>query len=293
MDEIEKFLRGANEAAELFERSRVVLPVGKLPGVKTHEAELERRWKAGDKNVMAYLDNGTPTHFKLQLSQDKEKRLIEGYLAERQDGNVVDSATRLEAEVFVRTIADHASSLPISEAVIPPNQKERKRTIESVAVTFDKLADSLDKLDSAALGWVFAIMEDSAAKVGLSLRPPGSDVVTLTSKPFLAMVEAGEVRQVITNFARQVGPSIRHACETLPKADRDDPRLGAAYFLERQMIEHRLPFKAVETSYAAECLRTMYDLASYDVERVSYWLAKAADTPNSERPWYAIYKTEG
>lgn len=294
--DVATFMRQVDESYDLFNRSIAAYPIDRLPGVRKHHAELERRWKNGDRHVIAYMgDDDKPSHFEQEITTEEKNRLIRLFLEEintKGAHRISERDLTDKATLFVRQIAHHGFAMPISEASIPPCQKERKRNLDSVANAFDKLVDSLNSLDSAALGWLFAAMEDSAAKSGLSLRQSITDSPNMKDKPILAMVEGGEMRQAIQRISEAIGTAVREAGKSLPKVDRDnnDPRLHATFFLERQLQENGIKFEVTETCFAAECLRTMFDLGGYDTERVSYWLKKVAETPSHKIPWFGAIR---
>lgn len=307
-NEVEKavmgYLRRADEAMDMFYRAGETFPIAENPNVKKFQADLGRRWKEKDPHVAAYCEDekGQPTRFELEFTKDERKVIINDYLAARNwDGFFGgDKDKNYEANVFTGIIEGHASMMPVSDAIMPPKQKDRQRSVEAVANAFDRFTDSLNDLDSAALGWVFALAEEHAAKIGETLRTSGPDIPTLRNYPIRSMVEAGEIRQAIDAMARAIGPAIREAAKTLPKAERNDndPRLHAAFAMERILAEHHIPFETRDSGFAASCLRAMLDLAGYldDTEtvNVSYWLKKVANTPDNEVPWFgAIRKNEG
>lgn len=294
--DVERHLARADESADLFYRGCAAYPAGKNANVNAHYASLERRWKNGDKSIVAYIEDGKPYKFEQQLTTEQRERWLGLYVAEALANEVSNDygSVNERASFFIGLMADHAFGMPVSEALSPPDQKDRKRSIESAAVAFEKFADSLNKLDSAALGWMFAVLEDKAASLGLTIRQ-GPDVPSLTQSPMRAMVEAGEARLAFDEIAREIGPAMRKAAQTLPLVERNeaDPRLHAAFVLERWLDHDGLPFETTETGFAAECLRTMFELAGYDTDRVSYWLKKVADTPDSEVPYFGRVRKFG
>jgi hypothetical protein len=47
------------------------------------------------------------------------------------------------------------------------------------------------------------------------------------------------------------------------------------------VIENRIAFNSTENGFAAICLRGIFDLAGVEYDKVSYWLKKAEDNPES------------
>lgn len=292
---VEQFFARADEAREMFLRARRTFPLNENKNVKEHAEALARRREKGDARVIKYgadPEGEFPEHYELAWTADEKNHLIEQYMAARDWTNWAgcDDDRHYQAELFVRILEGFGASIPTTVAIEPPPQKERQRKFDSVSNAFAKLVDSLNALDSAALGWLFSTVEEKAAEAGMTLRPSGPDVVSLKRLPFRAQVEAGELRAELGLLASTVGAAISQAGKSLPKADRDDPRLGIAFAIERQMFEHRIPFTTTDTGFAAECLRAVCDLGELDTERVSYWLKKADETPDDERPFHAVRK---
>lgn len=295
---IDQFIKRSDESADLFYRGCAAFSPSKNANVRAHYASLARRWDNGDKSVVPYVDeDGKVYKFERRLMADQRERWIGLYVAEAMANNLSNDYGGVDekASFFIELMADHAFQMPVSEALSAPDQKDRKRSIESAAVAFEKFADSLNKLDSAALGWLFAVLEDKAESVGLTIRTKGPDVPSLTQSPIRAMVEAGEARLAFDEIAREIGPAMRQAAQTLPLIDRNegDPRLHAAFVLERWLVNDGLRFEITETGFAAECLRTMFELAEYDTDRVSYWLKKVVDTPDNEVPYFGAVRKYG
>ena len=77
------------------------------------------------------------------------------------------------------------------------------------------------------------------------------------------------------------------ASSILPKFDRVqyNSRYTTAIALERLVIENTIAFTSTENGFAAICLRGIFDLAGVECEKVSYWLKKAEDNPESYARW--------
>lgn len=289
---LRQFWREYADTQELWARQRDAFPRDQNAGLKALHFELKRRHAEGDPNVIRYaadeIDN-TPERFVLELTSAELDEIAEAYTAAR-DWASSDVDPDLDARIFARQVQNLGQSIPEMLAIQPPAQKERKRAIESTANAFDKFADALNKLDGAALGWLFAEIEDAAAKQGETLRPGGPDVTSLKRHWLRSQVEAAEQRQLLTLLARAVGPAIRSAAKTLPLADRDNPILMAAFGLERRCWECHVPFEATNTSFAAFCMQKILSLAGIEKGEPWYWLQKVDETPDEDRPWMAMLK---
>ncbi|WP_341649395.1 hypothetical protein [Thauera humireducens] len=230
-DQITHFWRKADEASELFDRACYTHPLREHHGIKAHQSDLARRHRAGDPHVIRYAGDeadGIPEHYKLAWTTEEKARLQSIYLTARDWSNWTEAENEKEsaAKLFVGILEGYGAALPQQVAIELPKQKERQRNLDSVANAFDKLVDSISRLDSAALAWLYATVEENAANVGMSVRPDGPDIVSLKRSWLRALAESGESRDLLNLFHSGVGLSIRKAAATLPKADRDDPRLG-------------------------------------------------------------------
>lgn len=291
-------IQAGERGFEMMRRAFAAFPVCGNSNVKAFQKSLELRWMERDPNVAAYFEgdgSDEAGRFELQFTKQEREHLEREYLAARNwDGFLgSDAGKEFDARLFVRLIEGHAASMPIFKAIEPPSQKNRQRAITSVANAFDRLVDSLNDLDSTALGWTFALVEHAMTSEATRSAFPGAS--------YRSTVEAGEERKAIDALARVIGPAIRSAVNTLPRIERNDfePRQHAAFFLERLMQENRLEFGVTETSFAAQCLRAMLKLAGYldenktETDSVSYWLKKVVATPAAEVPWYGAFRNPG
>lgn len=192
-----------------------------------------------------------------------------------------------EAKVFVRIIEAWAASIELVQATAPPEQKDRVRSLGSVANALTKLDQALANLDSGALSFLYAKLADGLATAGFQPNESDGRTGSMMDDPMRAAAEAGEGRKLLRVVIDQAVKAATIAAKDLPTIDRveTDPRLGTVRRLERLMLEHQLPFEATETSYAAQCVRAMFELADYKVEKVAYWLRKAIDHPDSHARW--------
>lgn len=281
------------EAKDVWDRGMATFPVGGLPAVKAHLADLRSRFEAGDPNVVGYAKSGgSPPHsFELRWTPDQRAHLTRRYFAEKWNCDPVDDRYDLRAQdarLFVRILEGHAGGIPLVAATLPGAQKDRQRAMESVANAFDKLVDSLKRVDSAALGWLMANVEDAAAQAATTLRN-GPDRPSLKLNLFRASVEGGEIRSHLEHLARAIGPALRQCARDLPPVDHTahGPRRHAAFAVDKTLQDHGLPLETTETGFAAECLRMVLSLAGQDVGQVAYWLKEVAKTPSDERPFWA------
>lgn len=281
MDPIDDPYRKADEASDLMSRIPAAFPI------KRDMAALKARWEAKDPNVMM-IDNGAHggTRYELQFTKEQRAELKRAYLRARppRSGQIlgVDN-NEFEADVFVRTVEEWAKAIGLFEAITPDNQKERKRAMESVKASLTKLDQALAELDSSALGYWYGHVVDALAKSVTQVSETENRLSSMLDNPLRAAVEAGEFRQELREILKVVVEATTAATDTLPKYDHteNDVRLKTAMRLERLIIEHGIPFNSSETGFAAICLRMMFELAGVEVEKVSYWLKKAEDHPDS------------
>jgi hypothetical protein len=285
MDEIEKFLRKADEAQELFNRLPAAYPA------KRDLAALKARWEAGDKTVIKYIDEDEDggAYYRLEFTEKQQAELIDAYISaspkndDRSKFPAYLKRLRSDADVFVRILQGWADGIEHSQNLVPDNQKSRERVFDSLGNAFAKLDQSLSELDSEALGYWYAHVVDALAKSGIQLSSADNQLTSMLDHPLRAVVEGGELRKDLRQMIKLIVQSTITAKESLPKYDRveNDIRLRKAKALERLVIEHGLPFDTSETGYPAACLRAIFDLAGLEVEKVSYWLKKAEDDPDS------------
>lgn len=285
MNEIEKFWHDANEASELFSRVPAAFPL------KRDIASLKARWKAKDPNVcrINFDEENGGTTYELQFTKDQRTQLRKAYLDHRQSPKAVAGDPYFiknmesDARVFVAIIEDWAKAIDDFESMTPESQKIRKRTLESIILSITKLDQSLAELDSSALGYWYANVVDALVVSGLQLSEADNRMASMLNHPLRAQVEAGELRQNLRFIISVIVSATSTASENLPKYSHteNDPRLRTAKALERLIIENQIPFDSSETGFSAICLRAMFDLAGADVEKMSYWLKKAEDDPDS------------
>lgn len=274
MDPIKRFL------LDFEDRQRLVSEVPNVFPVRRDLAKLKARHDAGDPNVVVYLDEqGQPDHYAVEFTKSQRADLKRRFREVKPAHGEWDS----DDDLFVRVIEAQADSILDSQAIYLPDQKDRRRAIDSFVNAAQKLDTALDQLDSAALGWLYASAADKLAAEGFQLSEADGHLVSMRDDGLRAQVEAGRLRQLIRHLVGVVTEAAAEAKETLPPIPRTefDPRLQTALCLERQIVERGIPFVTTETGFPAACLRAMLDIAGVYVEKVSYWLDKAAKHSNS------------
>lgn len=275
-----EFARRADEAFDLFAR----IP-GAFPSKTPYMAARAARWEKGDPNVVKVAHDDR-LECRLVFTQGQRELLITKYWAAR--GMEAPPAESFSlAEEFVDLIEGWADAYDQWQATRPEPQKNRERALGSVVNALEKLDQALAQLDSAALGFLYAKAVDAAAEHGLQISEADDRIASMVDHPLRAQVEAGELRHKMRKVLGVIVEATNKARDELPKSDRieNDWRLAlAAIPLKRLFLEHRIAFETTETGFAADALRAIFDLAGLDVEKVSYWLKKAADDPRIT-PW--------
>jgi hypothetical protein len=272
MDQAKQFLQKADEARDLFYRGIKAFPL------KSIDETLKARHEQRDPTVVK-IDHGDGViTYDLEFTNDQREKL-EAEFKKVASGFDVDDL----ADTFVSTIERYAKTALEFDARPLERQKQRERDIESVSVALRRLNEALSRLDSAALGHWYGHVVDALAKAGFEASPSDNQMVSMLNNPLRAMVEGGEMRAQMSAMLDVITEATTKSGSCLPKHDHaeNDGRLKTALALERLILENRIAFEATETGFAAVCLRAIFDLAGIDVDRVSYWLKKAAEHPES------------
>lgn len=286
---LNQMFTSADKMNDLMHRSFAVYPI------RQNILELKKRHETGDKNVMAYRDeHGAIDHYELKFTAEQSQELRRAY--KDALGDRVPTAGQCE-KVFVRILEAWGAAIPELMSVSPLPNKSRQRAIVSFANSMEKMDAALDELDGGGLGWLYANVVDKLSENGVRVSPDDMDIVSMKNHPIKAMVEAGEFRQELRKLTKAVVDAAVDAKENLPIIDRveNDPRFTTAKALERRIIEEGFEFSTSEVGFPAQCLRAIFELGGLDVEKVSYWLKKVAEDPDS----YAKFrqrmqeKTEG
>lgn len=281
MDEIENFWRGHEETTDLFNRLPAAFPQ------KRDIAKLKARWDDGDRNVVKTdREEYGGVSYNLRFTPDQLSELERAYIAAHPGRpnairNVDD--VEFEASVFVRIIEGWADAIDDFDKLTPETQKDRKRTLNSISLSIMKLDQALSELDSEALGYWYGHVVDALAISGIQLSEADNRMSSMLNHPLRAVVEGGELRKDLRAVIGVIVKATESASEGLPKHNHaeHDPRLKTAKALEQLIIDHGIPFDSTETGFAAISLRAMFDLAGLDIEKVSYWLKKVEDDPDS------------
>lgn len=274
MKALNQMFNSVDKMNDLMCRSFSVYPI------RQDIVALKKRHDAGDPNVVVYLDeNGSIDHYELEFTDEQADELKRAYKEAAGDRLYADD----DSEVFVSTLQSWGAGIPDLISVEPPIQKNRQRAIDSFVNAIEKMDVALADLDSGALGWLYANVVDKLSKNGVCIGPYDGGMVSMRNHPQQAMVEAGEMRAELRKLAGWVVDAATEARNTLPLSERveNDPRLMTAKALERQIIENVIEFSTSETGFPAQCLRAMFELGGLDVEKVSHWLKKVAEDPDS------------
>ena len=275
MDPIKQFWNNFEEKQELFFRGMVTYPV------RRDLAALKRRRDLGDPNVIAYVDeSGHPYNYELKFTKAQSEDLRKAYRSAKKRLVLPDEC---EDELFVNIIESFSDAILDLLVIEPPEQKVRQRAIDSFVNGVEKIDAALAEMDSSAIGWLYATVVDKLSSEGVQVSAGDNNIVSMRQHAMRAQVEAGEMRHELRKLALGVVAAAREAQASLPKYERNenDARLRTAKALERQIIDHGIAFVVTETGFPAQCLRSMFELAGLETEKVSYWLKKVADDPDS------------
>lgn len=274
MNEIKRFWQRFEERRQLLSDVHNVFPV------RRDLAKLKARRDAGDQNVVVYLDEaGHPHHYAVKFTPEQREDLRRQYRVVKPATGPMDD----EDDLFVSIIEAQADGILDSQSICVAYQKDRSRAINSLVNAAQKFDTALDQLDSAALGWLYGHIANRLAPEGYQLSEADGQLASMLDDPLRAQVEAGRLRQQIRRLVGVVTEAAAEAEKSLPPAERteNDPRLTTALCLERQIVGSGIQFVTTETGFPAACLRAMFEIAGVEVDKVSYWLDKAAKHPNS------------
>ncbi len=274
MNETERFWREFNDASDLLSRVPAAFPI------RRDMAALRARHDRGDPNVVAYSDGqGNVERYALEFTAEQRQALTAAYKAARPRA---PRDLDFEAGVFVDLLERWGDGLLDLAAINVPDQKDRKRSITSFSKAVEKFDEALSRMDSAALGWLYAVVADRLAADGVKVSPDDDRIVSMREHPMRAQVEAGELRRELRRIAAAIVDAASEASDTLPKHEHyeNDPRLKTSQALERLVIEHGIEFEVKETGFAALALRTIFELGGIETEKVRHWLEKAHDHPD-------------
>jgi hypothetical protein len=192
-----------------------------------------------------------------------------------------------EAIVFVRVIEGWGAELYFGQGRMPPHQKERKRSMESVNISLYKLKEALDELDTDALAYWYGHVADSLSKAGYQVSEADNRIASMLRAPMRAAAESQELRNELGRVIKDVSNATITAAETLPKFNHTeyDPRYRIAQHLERFVIEQNIHFDSTENGFASICLTEIFSLAGLEDDSVTYWLKKAENNPDSYARW--------
>jgi len=276
MNEIDRFRRDFEEITDLYRRGTVA-----FNGPRRDMAALKARHDRDARNVVVYCDeNRNPERYVLEFTPEQADELRGAYHIARGGSCPGD-----EDHIFVKILEGWADAILDLQSLKPPDQKARTRAIESFVVGCHKIDTALSDLDSTALGWLYGNVVDELATKGIQISDGDGRIASMKAHAMRAQVEGAELRHVLREVVAAVVKAAATASNTLPKHDHEgsNPRWKIAQALERLVIEHDIAFDTAEAGFPAKCLRSMFDLAGLDVEKVSHWLKKAAADPDSYR----------
>lgn len=234
-----------------------------------------------------------------EFSADTRKRITDRYCKERSKKR--DWDWKDEAAVFTKTLEGYANAIPELQRVALPEQQKRKENLTSIRGTLTKLADSLNQLDSNALGWMtyYALQNlEKEIDVEKLMRPYIKPLDEILAHDRGEEPKGKLNHQTAMEYAYYEGrPALVQLLSTLAtgaaKTEKNLPvgnyniNLKTALALERTFWEHRLNFTTSNTGFAGICLQAIFSLGGVEVKSVSYWLGLAKNNKESMFYWAA------
>lgn len=185
-----------------------------------------------------------------------------------------------EISIILKILEGHAYGITRYQQIEPESQQRRRERIESLAVHIEGVIEQLNRIDSAALGFVAWVgFREISEATGTPNEFPRGDA---------AIAKAYMWRESNISAMTHFALGVRKAAAILPQhamntSGKDSPwwslpkELSAAMGVERLFYEQQLKFTISNSGLAAECLRAVYNLAGLEIDRVDYWLKKARD----------------
>lgn len=210
----------------------------------------------------------TKRHLKRLALDAITKSKIEIKNPDLRPGDVADLVDR-----FVGCLELYADSIPHSLSLYPPKQQKRREAVRSMGTALQRALDIYMALDDGVKRYVFSeAMGELATAYG-------------EENPFPNNYQTGQIifeEEVAVLFDLQIiAKAISAAAENMPNSHDEPIELVIARALERLFFDFDIPFTTSETSFAAECLRSVLELGGIKKDRMDYWLMKAKKHPES------------
>ena len=178
-----------------------------------------------------------------------------------------------EAEIFLITLQDWGLSIPEFEQFNPPKQQKRRETIKSMGSALLRCVNQFAELDSGARGFVcFRGVEEISSTIG----EPNIFPDDVRSSLFVHAHKDDVIKEL-----RAFAKGVLKAADELPEKPEPPIELRMALWIERLFWEQGFEFTTSDTSFAAECLRSVLALGGIDKDRVDYWLTAARNHQDS------------
>ncbi|MBJ9675246.1 hypothetical protein [Burkholderia gladioli] len=255
---MDDFNASADKAIEERERERIDLVMRSL--------SLPSKGKLRDELV-----------FSEEVRLDLRNAAIEA-LKTRCNGEVSLSFIENDADGFVTMLERSAQGMSLLAGAIPDKQKRRIELLASLSGQAIRLAETLETLDSEALGWLLATLDESGQ---------------LKNDPLRAVTEAREQRVELMTLLPRISAAATTASQTLPSHDfqQSEPKYQVAKHVEHMfwqigLIDLYVPSKK---GLAYKCLLEVFSLAEQDAGEPGYWIKKVREDPSSMTALVAKY----
>lgn len=270
-----------SEAQAMSERASRILAAASSFAPKTPLALIERAKSDPDRVKLLRME-GEPDRYQIAFTKSERQEILDKYIELRRpfwkgpSGELEDSA-----ESFTALLVIVAEGILWSDAAMPDEQQKRRKKFDQLKGAFLRVSELIEELDSAALGFFVAKIEEAEG------RP------ALLNDPVMAMTTAGEMKPNVIRTLSMLQEVAATVAKDLPAYDRDQnhPNMKAAMLLDRYFSEYSLEFTASEAGFAALCLRKAIGLATgEEPERVEYWLSKSLAHQDSMAAFRARHK---
>lgn len=270
-----------SEAQAMSDRASRILKATSAFTPKTLLALIERAKSDPDRVKLIRME-GEPDRYQIAFTKSERQEILDKYIECRRPfwkgapGELEDSA-----ESFAALLVIVAEGILWSDAAMPDEQTTRRKKFEQLKGAFLRVSELIEELDSAALGFFVAKIEEAEGRSAL------------LNDPVMAMTTAGEIKPNVIRTLSMLQEVAATVAKDLPAYDREQnrPHMKAAMLLDKYFFEHSLEFTDSEAGFAALCLRKAIGLATgKEPERVAHWLEKSLAHEDSMAAFRARHK---
>ncbi|MBN9425553.1 MAG: hypothetical protein J0H09_03500 [Burkholderiales bacterium] len=241
--------------------------------------DLATRHAAGDPHVFEVRDPDGSATYEVSFTADERTAICDAYAEARPAYRAQPERLQEEFEVFVAMLEGWANWHLLDAWRNPIEQKARRRSLEAIAGALEGVRAAILELDLAATGFVYAKIADAIAQIMSSADGQPESGTPMVDRPLEAMSNAAEMRRDLLAYLGPAAAAARQAADELPHIDRSgaDTRLVTARALRAELDRHGIPFQTSGAGFSAIALRATFELAGLRLDRIDYWLRKAAE----------------